>query len=69
MNGIRDNNVDLQVVMKLTKMLDDNNVHAKSFRMASERLRHCGVTNLKLKLTAERNSDGRINNLPTVSEI
>ncbi|KAF1891422.1 hypothetical protein Lal_00017056, partial [Lupinus albus] len=64
-----DNNVDLQVVMKLTKMLDDNNVHAKSFRMASERLRHCGVTNLKLKLTAERNSDGRINNLPTVSEV
>ncbi|KAF1887915.1 hypothetical protein Lal_00023923 [Lupinus albus] len=69
MNGIRDNNVDLQVVMKLTKMLDDNNVHAKSFRMASERLRHCGVTNLKLKLIAERNSDGRINNLTTVSEV
>ncbi|KAF1860256.1 hypothetical protein Lal_00037594 [Lupinus albus] len=49
MNGIRDNNVDLQVVMKLTKILDDNNVHAKSFRMASERLRHDGVTNLKWK--------------------
>ncbi|KAF1858681.1 hypothetical protein Lal_00044714 [Lupinus albus] len=64
MNGIRDNNVDLQVVMKLSKMLDDNNVHAKSFRMASEQLRHGGVTNLKLKLIAERNSDERINNLP-----
>ncbi|KAF1870878.1 hypothetical protein Lal_00030188 [Lupinus albus] len=55
MNGIRDNNVDSQVVMKLSKMLDDNNVHAKSFRMASERLRHGDVTNLKLKLIAERN--------------
>ncbi|KAF1866684.1 hypothetical protein Lal_00018068 [Lupinus albus] len=69
MNRIRDNNVDLQVVMKLSKMLDDNNVHAKSSRMASERLRHGGVTNLKLKLIAERNSDGRINNLPIVSEV
>ncbi|KAF1866241.1 hypothetical protein Lal_00024242 [Lupinus albus] len=66
MNGIRDNNVDLQVVMKLTMMLDDYNVHAKSFRMASERLRHGGATNLKLKLIAEGNSHGRINNLPTV---
>ncbi|KAF1870631.1 hypothetical protein Lal_00026031 [Lupinus albus] len=38
-------------------------------RMASERLRHGGVPNLKLKLIAEINSDGRINNLPTVSEV
>ncbi|KAF1877982.1 hypothetical protein Lal_00039789 [Lupinus albus] len=65
MNGIRDNNVDSEVVMKLSKMLYDNNVHAKSFRMARERLRHGGVPNLKLKLIAERNSDERINNLPT----
>ncbi|KAF1878012.1 hypothetical protein Lal_00041761 [Lupinus albus] len=63
MNGIRNNNVDSQVVMKLSKMLYDNNVHAKSFRMTSERLRHGGVPNLKLKVIAERNSDGRINNL------
>ncbi|KAF1865981.1 hypothetical protein Lal_00041679 [Lupinus albus] len=33
--------------MKLSKMMDDNNVHAKSFRM----------------------TNGRINNLPTVSEV
>ncbi|KAF1897987.1 hypothetical protein Lal_00032749 [Lupinus albus] len=57
MNEIRDNNVDSQVVMKLLKMLYDNNMHAKSFRMASERLRHGGVPNLK------------INNLPTFSEV
>ncbi|KAF1895897.1 hypothetical protein Lal_00033960 [Lupinus albus] len=55
--------------MKLSKMLYDNIVHAKSFRMASERLRHGGVPNLKLKLIAERNSDGRINNLSTVFEV
>ncbi|KAF1885826.1 hypothetical protein Lal_00042699 [Lupinus albus] len=41
---------------KLVKLLE-NNSNA-----------HQGVTNLKLKLTAKRNSDGRINNLPTVSE-
>ncbi|KAF1883293.1 hypothetical protein Lal_00030401 [Lupinus albus] len=69
MNGIRDNNVDSQVVMKLSKKLDDNNVHAKSFIIASERLSHGGVTKLKLKLIAERNSDERINNLPIVSEV
>ncbi|KAF1874165.1 hypothetical protein Lal_00041611 [Lupinus albus] len=69
MNEIRNNNVDSQVVMKLSKMLDDYNVHAKSFRMASERLRRGGVPNLKLKLIGERNSDGRINNLPAVSEV
>ncbi|KAF1881881.1 hypothetical protein Lal_00038523 [Lupinus albus] len=65
----QDNYQSLHSYIFMTKMLDDNNVHAKSFRMASERLRHCGVTNLKLKLIAERNSDGRINNLPTVSEV
>ncbi|KAF1865995.1 hypothetical protein Lal_00041693 [Lupinus albus] len=69
MDGIRNNNVDSQVIMKLLKMLDDNNLHAKSFRMASERLRDDDVTNLKLNLVAEINSDGRINNLPTGSEV
>ncbi|KAF1898490.1 hypothetical protein Lal_00032070 [Lupinus albus] len=45
-----DNNVDSEVVMKLSKMLDDNNVHVKSFRMESKRLRHGGVTNLNDQL-------------------
>ncbi|KAF1877767.1 hypothetical protein Lal_00038076 [Lupinus albus] len=69
MEGIRNNKVDPEVVVQLSKMLDENNVHAKSFRMASERLKDGVVQNLKLKLIAERNSDGRINNLPTVSEV
>ncbi|KAF1870934.1 hypothetical protein Lal_00015234 [Lupinus albus] len=63
------NKVDPNVVVQLSKMLDENNVHAKSFRMASERLKDGVVQNLKLKLIAERNSDGRINNLSTVSEV
>ncbi|KAF1862622.1 hypothetical protein Lal_00013383 [Lupinus albus] len=69
MEGIRNNKVDPEVVVQLSKMLDENNVHAKSFRMASERLKDGVVQNLKLKLIAERNSDGRINNLPTISEV
>ncbi|KAF1885816.1 hypothetical protein Lal_00042688 [Lupinus albus] len=63
MNGIMDNNVDLQVVMKLTKMFDDHNVHAKSFRMASERLRH-GVLGVSLERDncrlSDRGSHGRV---------
>ncbi|OIW12304.1 hypothetical protein TanjilG_06093 [Lupinus angustifolius] len=50
-------------------MLDENNVHAKSFRIASERLKDGDVSNLKLKLIVERNYDGRINNLPTASKV
>ncbi|KAF1862310.1 hypothetical protein Lal_00026836 [Lupinus albus] len=60
--------VDPEVFVQLFKMLDENNVHAKSFRMASERLKDCVVQNLKLKLIAERNYDGRIDNLSTVYE-
>ncbi|KAF1896283.1 hypothetical protein Lal_00018566 [Lupinus albus] len=69
MEGIRNNKVDPQVVVQLSKMLDESNVHAKSFRMASERLKDGDVQKLKLKLIVERNSDERINNLPTISEV
>jgi hypothetical protein len=50
-------------------MLDQHNVHAKSFRMARDILKANPVMNLKLKLIAERRSDGRIYNQPTVSEV
>ena len=51
------------------KMIDQNNVHAKSFRMARDRLSQGNVQNLKLKLISERTTDGRIYNQPTVSEV
>jgi hypothetical protein len=50
-------------------MLDEHNVHAKTFRMARDILKANPVQNLKLKLIAERRSDGRIYNQPTVSEV
>ncbi|KAF1887901.1 hypothetical protein Lal_00023909 [Lupinus albus] len=69
MEGIRNNKVDSRVVCQLSEMLDENNVHAKSFRMARERLKDGVIPNLKLKLISERNSNGRVNNLSIVSEV
>lgn len=50
-------------------MLDEYNIHAKSFRMAAKRIKNCYVPDLKLRLMSERSIDGRIYNQPTVSEV
>ena len=50
-------------------MLDEYNVHAKSFRMAKERLKTELVHNLKLVLISNINKDGRIYNIPSVFEV
>lgn len=50
-------------------MLDEHNTHAKSFRMARDRLQGVNVQNMKLKLISERSTDGRIYNQPSVSEV
>ena len=50
-------------------MLDEYNVHAKSFRMARDRLADTQVDNVKLRLKATREKDGRTYNLPNVSEV
>jgi hypothetical protein len=50
-------------------MLDEHNVHAKSFRMARDILKGGHMHDLKLRLISERKSDGRIYNEPTVSEV
>jgi hypothetical protein len=50
-------------------MLDEHNVHVKSFRMARQMLRNNPFQDLKLKLIADRKNDGRIYNQPTVSEV
>jgi hypothetical protein len=61
--------LDEQIVLKLKKMLDEHNVHAKSFRMARDMLKRNPFQDLKLKLIADRQKDGRIYNEPTVSEV
>ncbi|CAI8587142.1 unnamed protein product [Vicia faba] len=50
-------------------MLDEFNTHAKSFRMAADRLKDTLVPDLKLKLIADRSKYGRTYNQPTVSEV
>ena len=50
-------------------MLDEHNVFAKSFRMAKERFEVEAIHDLRLKLSSDRASDGRIYNLPTISEV
>ncbi|XP_050887928.1 uncharacterized protein LOC127093069 [Lathyrus oleraceus] len=56
-------------VKRLKFMLDKFNTHAKSFRMAADRLKNCSLPDLKLKLVSDRSTDGRIYNHPTVSEV
>lgn len=50
-------------------MLDEFNTHAKSFRMARDRLRDELVQDLRLKLISDRHKDERIYNIPNVSEV
>ena len=50
-------------------MLDENNAHAKSFRMARDRLTVTGVHNVRLKLIAGREKDGRTYNVPSVPDV
>ncbi|KAK2370682.1 hypothetical protein QL285_083707 [Trifolium repens] len=70
MKSFRNNKkIDRDIVVKLCQMLDENNVHAKGFRMARDVLKDGNVNDLKLKLISERSTDGRIYNQPTVSEV
>ena len=57
------------IVSTLSQMLDDHNAHAKSFRMARDRLADNQLDNVKLRLIAGREKDGRTYNLPNVSEV
>ncbi|KAL3027928.1 hypothetical protein AAZX31_03G084400 [Glycine max] len=53
----------------ISEMLDEYNVHAKTFRIARDRLQDVQVNNIKLKLIANREKDGRTYNVPTVPEV
>ena len=50
-------------------MLDENNAHAKSFRMAKDRLTDTQVHNVRLKLIVGQEKDGRTYNVPSVPEV
>jgi len=46
--------IDVAIVKNLTKMLDDLNVHAKSFRMARDGYKDHPYDDLKLRLIVDR---------------
>ena len=50
-------------------MLDQHNSHAKSFRMARDRLADDQADNIKLQLIAAQGKDGHVYNMPNVPEI
>ncbi|KAH1241604.1 ATP-dependent DNA helicase pif1 [Glycine max] len=63
------NQIQEHIVSQLSEMLDEFNVHAKTFRMVRDRLRDVQVDNIKLKLIANCEKDGRTYNVPTVPEV
>ena len=50
-------------------MLDEHNSHAKSFRMARDKLTDDEADNIKLQLIAAQGKDGHVYNMPNVPEI
>ena len=50
-------------------MMDENNAHAKIFRVPRDRLIDTEVHNVILKLIAGREKDGRTYNVPSVPEV
>ncbi|KAH1069644.1 hypothetical protein GYH30_007009, partial [Glycine max] len=63
------NQIQEHIVSQLSEMLDEYNVHAKTFRMARDRLQDVQVNNIKLKLITNHEKDGRTYNVPTVPEV
>ncbi|KAH1127014.1 hypothetical protein GYH30_015842 [Glycine max] len=68
-NMIHYNEIEAHIVSNLQKMLDENNAHAKSFRMAKDRLTDTQVHNVRLKLIVGQEKDGRTYNVPSVPEV
>ena len=58
-----------EIVSTLSQMLDEHNIHAKSFRMARDRLADSQLDSVKLRLIAGHEKDGHTYNLPDVSEV
>ena len=63
------NNLHAEIVADLKEMLDEHNVLVKSFRMVRDTIRQHESLNLKLRLIGRREQDGRMYNLPSVSEV
>ncbi|XP_076921996.1 uncharacterized protein LOC143583630 [Bidens hawaiensis] len=63
------NAMDLQIIQCLKEILDSQNVLVNTYRMVRDSLQENPHIDLKLRLIANRQKDGRTNNLPTTSEV
>ena len=61
--------LDEDIIIVIKNMLDNNNHYAHKFRMARDKLQSSIVSSLKLKLIYDRQSDGRLYNLPNTVEV
>ncbi|KAL5191908.1 hypothetical protein HKD37_04G011114 [Glycine soja] len=61
--------LDEDIIIATKNMLDNNNHYAQKFRMARDKLQSSIVSDLKLKLIYDRQSDGRLYNLPNTAEV
>ncbi|KAL3038294.1 hypothetical protein AAZX31_01G123700 [Glycine max] len=61
--------LDEQIIIAIKDMLDHHNHYAQRFRMARDKLHSAAVPDLKMKLISQRQTDGRLYNLPTTTEV
>ncbi|KAG5098315.1 hypothetical protein JHK82_048169 [Glycine max] len=61
--------LDEQIIIAIKDMLDHHNHYAQKFRMARDKLHSAAVPDLKMKLISQRQTNGRLYNLPTTTEV
>ncbi|XP_072073101.1 uncharacterized protein [Arachis hypogaea] len=67
--GEKNKEIHEDIVRDLKKMLDENNVLVKAFRMARESVAKDANTTIKLRLLGKRGKDGRRYNLRSTNEV
>ena len=61
--------LDEQIIIAIKNMLDHHNHYAQKFRMARDKLQSAALPDLKIKLISQRQTDERLYNLPTTTEV
>lgn len=60
---------DESLIEDLTKMIDEWNAYAKSYRLARDYIDRGASTNCYLRLIRHRGKDARMHNIPTCDEV
>ena len=61
--------LDEEIIIGIKNMLDNHNRYASKFRMVRDKLQSSAVCDLNLKLISDKQSDGRLYNLPNTAEV